>query len=430
MVIKKDKKVLVVYTLEPWDHALTHLRFRSPAQLLGWEVIQGREGSNVQDEFVREADFVIIQRVFPHWRDSYQKVIEKARSYQKPIIYEIDDLLIALPPDHPCVDWYRPALEDILIGIMDADRVVVSSELLRQIFSIFNHDIKVWPAFLPDSLWKFAEGQKKRANGNRVRIGYMGGMTHIPDLDFIYPVLNKITDDWGDEVEFHFWGCKPSQSLNGHVYIHYLDEKIDYREFIGEFSKAQADIWLAPLQDTIFNRCKSSIKYWEYAAVGGAGVFSDLEPYRSVVRNGDNGFLVSDQRDWYKALTKLIADTALRTSISIAAHETLSTYGWMRLHLSEWEVIYTTTNHKYHHVTNAQDPEIKALRRFAEQLRERSRQKDEYISALREDIHRIQGYLQQLEVRSQHLDAILNSRSWRLIQLIGKIRGFFSAKRQ
>lgn len=423
---KNNKKVLVVYTLEPWDHALTYLRYRAPAEFLGWDVIKGREDGLVYTDPIREADFVLIQRVFPHWRDSFLKVIEEARSFQKPVLYEIDDLLIALPSDHPCVDWYRPVLEDCLLGMMAADRVVVSSELLRRIFSIFNHDIKLWPSFLPDNLWKLPT-EAKPSDGKHLRIGYMGGRTHVPDLDSIAPVLNRLVDEWGDKIEFHFWGCKPSKPIDGNVVVHYLEEKIDYREFIATFSEARADIWLAPLQDSLFNRSKSSIKYWEYAAVGGVGVFSNLEPYQQVVRNKQNGFLASDHQDWYVILTTLITDTSLRSSIGAMVSRTLAENGRMSLHVREWEEIYTTTRVKKDR-TDSQMMTEKALLRFAEQLRERSEEKDETIRKLSQDIDRYKSYIQHLELRSQHLDAILSSRSWRLIQFIGKIRNFLFGK--
>ncbi|MCS7249105.1 MAG: glycosyltransferase [Anaerolineales bacterium] len=412
-------KVLVVYTLEPWDHALTYLRYRAPAEMLGWKVLNGRTGEVVHFDLIRESDLVLIQRVFPHWRAAYQRVVEEARSLRKPVIYEIDDLLIALPSDHPCVDWYRPALEDILIGSMQADRVVVSSKSLRQIFSIFNQDTQLWPAYLPDNMWRLRE--IKPSNGKSLRIGYMGGITHVPDLDSIVPVLNRLVEEWNDRIELHFWGCKPSGQLKGNVFVHYIEEKIDYREFIATFSEAQADIWIAPLQDSIFNRCKSSIKYWEYAAVGGAGVFSNLEPYREIVESEQNGFLAADRQDWYAILTRLITDSALRSSIARNAGKTLERYGRMSLHLKEWEEIYTTARSKAD-LIHPRSPIQEAFLRFAEQLRERSEEKEGVIRRLGGELESQKQHIQQLELRSRYLDAVLNSRSWRLIQSVGKIR--------
>ena len=409
---ESETKVLVVYTLEPWNHALTYLRYRAPAEALGWKVVAGRDNESVSVELVKEADCILIQRVFPHWREPYQQIVEAAQRYRKPLIYEIDDLLIALPPEHPCVEWYRPVLEDILRGVMDADRVVVSSKLLKQIFSTFNADIQIWPAYLPDTIWTIPEARS--CDSQVVRIGYMGGITHTPDLDSLSQTLQRILDEWGDKVEIHLWGCKPSHELDGQVFIHYLEEKIDYREFVETFSKAQADIWLAPLTDSIFNRCKSSIKYWEYAAVGGAGIFSDLEPYQAVVKNGETGYLAKNTEDWYVLLSKLISDSDIRASIAEQAQNHLMNKGRMSLNLEKWKQIYSIGQPKAKIVEHS-TPFQQAFSRFAQQLIERSVENELVI-------HNQQKYIEQLESRNRDLDAILNSRSWRLVQWIGKLR--------
>ncbi len=414
-----ETKKIVVYTLDPWDHALTHLRFRAPAEQLGWHLLQGREGNSVDLDSIREADIVLVQRMMPHWYEVYRQIVEAARFYQKPLIYEIDDLLIAIPPSHPYVEWYRPGLEYILLAIIEADRVVVSSNLLADIFCEFNPDIKVWPAYLPDLMWRPKEQLYSPANV--VRIGYMGGSTHTPDLDIIAPVLQKILNEWGDQVELNLWGCKPSEVLNGNVVIHYLEEKINYGDFADYFSQVQADIWLAPLQDSIFNRCKSSIKYWEYAAVGGVGVFSDLEPYQRVVSDQEDGFLANNNEDWYNILANLIRNPSLRQSVTLKARNKLEEYGWMSFHLDEWRQIYTNIKTHKDPIKNC-SPQRQTFYRFAQQLHERSTETEQIIQSLNEELQRKQNYLEQLEQRSQHLDAILNSRSWRLIQWMGKLR--------
>lgn len=415
MLAKNKEKTIVVYTLEPWDHSLAYLRYRAPAEQLGWRLLQGREGSTVNLDYIREADIVLIQRVFPHWYEHYQKIIENVRMLQKPLLYEIDDLLIALPPEHPFLNSYTPTLEYILLGMMDADRVIVSSQLLAKIFAPFHDDIKVWPAYLPDSIW-----QPKRiqiSSHDVVRVGYMGGMTHMPDLDMIAPVIQKLLDEYGNQIELHLWGCKPSIELNGNVIVHYLEEKINYLEFVDDFSSAQVDIWLGPLQDTIFNRCKSSIKYWEYAAVGGTGVFSDLEPYLSVVENQKDGFLVKTQEDWYRTIMHLISNPNLRDSTSKRARLKLERQGKMSDHLQEWEQIYLTVCRNDNQFEHSSIRE--ALYRFIEQICKRTAEKEKDIQKLTGEIY---FYTQQLDLKDQQLNAILNSRSWRLVEAIGKVR--------
>jgi hypothetical protein len=410
-----SKLTIAVYSLDPWDHSLSYLRYRSPAEQLGWTVLYGRDGDLINIEIIQEADIVLIQRIFPYWFESYQNVIDTAHKYKKPIVYDIDDLLIALPPEHPYVDVYRPTIQYIIMAIIDADLVIVSSNLLAQILSPFNNYIMIWPSYLPDSIWPNLPLRK--LDKDHIRIGYMGGMTHKPDLDEIAPILQKLLDKWGKRIELHFWGCIPSMELNGSISTHFLDEKINYKEFIQYFSKDRADIWLAPLKFSIFNRCKSQIKFWEYAAMGGAGVFSKIEPYEMVVKHGENGYLAQNQMDWYDIISRLINNSDLLNQATLKARHTLNNYGKMSLHLNEWERIYTTVKIKkfsetYQNISFFQQ----AFYRFSEELIEYSNIQKRYIL--------------QLEQKSEQLDAILESRSWRFVQRLGKLRSllFYRSK--
>ena len=57
---------------------------------------------------------------------------------------------------------------------------------------------------------------------------------------------------------------------------------------------------MAPLADTAFNRCKSSIKTLDYAAIGAAVLASELDVYRGSVADGPGGMLVPNRAEaWY-----------------------------------------------------------------------------------------------------------------------------------
>ena len=72
--------------------------------------------------------------------------------------------------------------------------------------------------------------------------------------------------------------------------------------------------------DNEFNRCKSNIKYLDYAMAGIPAVYQNLEPYKSVA-NGVTGLTASTADEWYVALNRLISDRELNRSISAAARE-------------------------------------------------------------------------------------------------------------
>ena len=60
------------------------------------------------------------------------------------------------------------------------------------------------------------------------------------------------------------------------------------------------DLALAPLEDNLFNRCKSNLKFLEYGACGYPVIASDIECYRG---SGLPVTLVKNRyRDWLEAI--------------------------------------------------------------------------------------------------------------------------------
>lgn len=74
---------------------------------------------------------------------------------------------------------------------------------------------------------------------------------------------------------------------------------------------AGIDIGCCPLGDTRFNRCKSPIKAYEYAA-SGAAVVGSPTVYRTLIEHDRDGFLCESAADWEDALSLLIESTSRR----------------------------------------------------------------------------------------------------------------------
>ncbi len=75
------------------------------------------------------------------------------------------------------------------------------------------------------------------------------------------------------------------------------------------------DINLATLEMTLFNDAKSNIKYLEASLFKLPTVASNVEEYRSIIEEGENGFIASDKQSWIDALEKLIHSQSLRKTI-------------------------------------------------------------------------------------------------------------------
>jgi hypothetical protein len=95
-------------------------------------------------------------------------------------------------------------------------------------------------------------------------------------------------------------------------------------------AKSNCHIALAPLVQHPFNEAKSEIKVLEAWAMGLPIVCSKIAPYMRAVSDGVDGLLVTDSKEsWENALTKLIEDPALRTSMGAAGLKALDTKGYL-----------------------------------------------------------------------------------------------------
>ena len=59
----------------------------------------------------------------------------------------------------------------------------------------------------------------------------------------------------------------------------FFESATDLQNYPCKLASIRPDIGLCPLTDTAFNRCKSPIKWMEYAMAGAATVASPVEPY-------------------------------------------------------------------------------------------------------------------------------------------------------
>ena len=89
---------------------------------------------------------------------------------------------------------------------------------------------------------------------------------------------------------------------------------------------------IAPLElGNAFCEAKSELKFFEAALVDVVTVASPTGPFRRAIRNGENGFLASNEIEWYQTLLKLADDSALRSKVARSArYEAIRKFGPMR----------------------------------------------------------------------------------------------------
>jgi len=329
---------VLVYTAEPAASATFQIRVAAPQQNAGIEIVHVDDlKSNELTAVVRsDVDAVIVHRGIHKRCGTYEILREAARSFGKPLIYDVDDLLIHVSRTHPNYSVYQSRAMRALKLLVDADLVVASTPVLADYLRHFHPDVVAIPNLLPPSLWYDARqnpspleggGWSRGETPSTITIGYIGTATHLPDLESIEVALVTLLERFGGRARFVAVGLPLPPVLDSHPAAKQLTPpravRNNYAAFAAYVARLPIDVGIAPLTDTPFNRCKSDIKFQEYAALGIPGVFSDLPPYSDGIVHGCSGYLAGDERDWVEMLSRLIQSADVRRKTATAAMEDL-----------------------------------------------------------------------------------------------------------
>jgi len=183
------------------------------------------------------------------------------------------------------------------VSLSMVDRLVVSTGPLAEVFAGLHPDIRVQPNYLPRAWWGAL--QSRRGAGRKPRVGWAGGSSHSGDLEMIAEVVRALAD----EVEWVFMGMCP-QALQ--PYVHEFHPGVAIAEYPRQLAALDLDLALAPLENNLFNRCKTNLRQLEYGACGFPVICSDIDPFR------DSGLPVTLVRnrtdDWLQAIRMHLAD--------------------------------------------------------------------------------------------------------------------------
>jgi len=261
-----------------------------------------------------------------------------------PCIYEIDDYLHGVHPLSSAYYAYNKNLhkdrfKNIDCYLKEASAITVTTNHLKELYSIYNKNIYVLPNYLDfeevyiDEIRKLRdEHQKNHESKNEIWLGWAGSNTHLPDLKVAVDGVKKIINEFSNvklalggwdgffrdkDGKIHHPELNPWKDIpdNRKKIIPWAKEMKDYPKMLCQF-----DIGIAPLEDNNFNRAKSDIKYKEYSACGVPIIASNVEPYKNSIKDGETGFLVKTRGsvaiDWYKKIKRLVENKELRLKMS------------------------------------------------------------------------------------------------------------------
>ncbi|KJS71853.1 MAG: hypothetical protein JM57_06375 [Comamonadaceae bacterium BICA1-1] len=219
------------------------------------------------------------------------------------IVQMVDDLLGEVPEKHPNrVFQSREGHQRMVQTLRASDRLIVTTETLLQHYRQYVPDVRLVPNSL-DRHWFAVD--VKRELGERLRVGWIGAGQHQGDLELIAPIVAE----FAAEVDWVFMGMS-IDAIKPH--LKEFHPFVSIADYPAKMATLNLDIAIAPLQDNLFNRCKSNLRLIEYGAMGWPVVCSDVLPYRTdeapVLR-------CATPEEWRAALRRLIDDAALRATM-------------------------------------------------------------------------------------------------------------------
>ena len=272
--------------------------------------------------------------------------------------------------------------EKIVKNLKEAEYVTTTTNLFANEIKKINKNVVVFPNAIDPSEPQFCE---PTLESDRLRIGWLGGSSHLHDLMLIDGSLSKLGSD-RNNTQFVLCGfdtrgtvteinkntgeqtqrpIRPEET----VWVKY--EKImtsnyygvsdDYLKFLNKYKEevypneidqpylrvwtrpvtsyaknySKFDVSLAPIKNHVFNRMKSQLKVIEAGFYKKALIASEIGPYTIDLKHaykdgqytkGGNAFLVSENRnhsDWYKNIKRLMNNPNLVTDLGESLYETV-----------------------------------------------------------------------------------------------------------
>jgi glycosyltransferase involved in cell wall biosynthesis len=297
-------------------------------------------------------------------------------------IVDIDDYWMP-GKEHPIHDIikFNKINEKIVANLKVASYVTTTTNLFANEIKKFNKNVVVFPNAINPNEPQFKE---PTLESDRLRIGWLGGSSHLHDLQLLDSPLGKITH-LKDKLQFVLCGFDTRGSVTEinqqtgehkkrdilpHETVWAQYEKIftqnhsllsdDYKKYLLKYTQekypneldesyvrvwtqpvtsyaknySKFDVSLAPIKNTMFNRMKSQLKVIEAGFYKKAIIASDLGPYtldlKHCLNHGNfvdgNAMLVDENRnhsDWAKYIKKLVENPNMVKDMGERLYETV-----------------------------------------------------------------------------------------------------------
>jgi glycosyltransferase involved in cell wall biosynthesis len=258
------------------------------------ELIRARPDTLVLQHSVDDAQLSLI--------DQYKKALPQVQ-----IMQMVDDLLGFVPEKHPSRRFQsREGHQRMVDALKKSDSMIVTTAPLKNHYEKYIENVEILPNCLAKHWFSLTPAKTKKT---RLRIGWVGASQHQGDLE----IINDVVKILSDRVDWVFMGMQTEQAK---PYIKEFHSFVSINEYPEKMASLDLDIAIAPLEDNLFNRCKSNLRLLEYGAMSWPVVCSDVYPYQTnnppVIR------VKPTVSEWLVALNLLIDDELKREQLGRA----------------------------------------------------------------------------------------------------------------
>lgn len=242
--------------------------------------------------------------------DFHYALIQRLAELKIPYILDIDDFW-RLPKFHPAQKYYREhnvtnAIKD---AITYAAGVTTTTENMAALIRPMNHNVCILPNAIE---WTDDQWAQKKEPSEKVRFGWVGGITHENDLRMIADAVNWVCTE--HNAEFHICGAMPYEPIWDRIMRLFPEAVLHGGLPANQYGKLYRyfDVALAPLEQSKWNSMKSELKMIEAAEYSLPVIASNVSPFKE--HSDNRGLYLCDNTTtaWKQALHYYaVADTLI-----------------------------------------------------------------------------------------------------------------------
>lgn len=333
-------------------------------------------------EFFKKYQIVALHRSLGPDFDKAAEVIQQLNKLGIATVCDIDDYWMP-GKEHPIHDVikFNKINEKIVTNLKVSKYVSTTTPIFADEIRKINPNVVIFPNAINPNEPQFKEPTKP---SDRLRIGWLGGSSHLHDLQLLDQSFSKLSK-YKDDLQFVICGFDTRGSvteINSNTGEHkkrdilphetvwaryeeiftqkYSTVSDEYKKHLLQYTKddypnaineaylrvwtqpvtsyaknySKFDVSLAPIKNTMFNRVKSQLKVIEAGFYKKAIIATNLGPYtidlKHCLENGNfvdgNALLVDENRnhsDWAKYIEKLLKNPNMVKDMGERLYETV-----------------------------------------------------------------------------------------------------------